>query len=114
MRFEITLTLAVVCAALSALMALLGYEYSFGSGFGLTPVIAFPAMIALWFVPVWFAYSNRTPSVEQELLENYLNDLRYWAGTGSVNYFTNGTPYFETSEELMDYIKLLETAVEGK
>jgi len=47
-------------------------------------------------------------------LENYLNDLRYWAGTGDVNYFTNGTPYFENSEELMDYIKLVETAVEGK
>ena len=62
MRFEITLTLAVVCAALSAIMALLGYEYSFGSGFGLTPVIAFPAMIALWFVPVWFVYSKEEES----------------------------------------------------
>ena len=40
------------------------------------------------------------------LLENYLEDLRYWCGNyevDGVNFVTSGTPSFETIEDAKAY-----------
>ena len=48
-----------------------------------------------------------------KLLENYLSDLQYNVSNGveSCNNVTCGTPYFETENEMIDYLDHVESVV---
>ena len=50
----------------------------------------------------------------KDFLKNYLGDLEYISGCGreSLNHFTSSTPYFETDEEMEEYIQQLRNLLE--
>lgn len=64
----ITVAVSLSCAALSAAMAFLGFEYMH-EGVGLYPAIAFPISTMLLFVPFWLVSDIGDIEEDSEVIE---------------------------------------------
>jgi hypothetical protein len=64
----ITVSVSLSCAALSAAMAFLGFEYMH-EGVGLYPAIAFPIATTLLFVPFWLVSDIDDIEEDSEVIE---------------------------------------------
>lgn len=52
--------------------------------------------------------------MQAKLLKNYLEDLKNIhssSGIESVNFYSSGTPYFESEQEFYDYLNEVEKAI---